>query len=229
MSLYGEVQKEVIQATLADEYGVDVRFRETTTIHIAKPAGTGAAVEFIGEGNEPYLATVGLRVEPGRGAASSSALEVELGSMPDAFFRAVEETVTDAPRCATGGDRLRRDDDPLRLLGPAELRARRLRQEHVEHGGRLPAAHAERAAHRPRARGNELLETAASVHARVPGRHAGRGAAGARAARRSRDSCDGAIEGTIPAAHIHELQLRLPALTRGEGVLETAFARYAPE
>ena len=32
VSLYGEVQKEVIEATLADEYGLAVRFRETTTI-----------------------------------------------------------------------------------------------------------------------------------------------------------------------------------------------------
>jgi ribosomal protection tetracycline resistance protein len=32
VSLYGEVQKEVIEATLATEFGVAVRFRETTTI-----------------------------------------------------------------------------------------------------------------------------------------------------------------------------------------------------
>ncbi len=27
VSLYGEVQKEVVQATLADDFGIDVRFR----------------------------------------------------------------------------------------------------------------------------------------------------------------------------------------------------------
>src|SRR6266511_2830881 len=32
VSLYGEVQKEVIQATLANEFDIDVTFRETTTI-----------------------------------------------------------------------------------------------------------------------------------------------------------------------------------------------------
>jgi ribosomal protection tetracycline resistance protein len=32
VSLYGEVQKEVIQATLADDFGIEVTFRETTTI-----------------------------------------------------------------------------------------------------------------------------------------------------------------------------------------------------
>ena len=36
------------------------------------------------------------------------------------------------------------------------------------------------------------------------------------------------LEGDIPAARVHELQQQLPALTRGEGVLESAFARYQP-
>jgi ribosomal protection tetracycline resistance protein len=36
------------------------------------------------------------------------------------------------------------------------------------------------------------------------------------------------LDGEIPAARIHELEQRLPGLTRGEGVLDTAFARYRP-
>ena len=36
VSLYGEVQKEVIQATLANDFGLDVSFRETTTICIER-------------------------------------------------------------------------------------------------------------------------------------------------------------------------------------------------
>src|SRR5690606_12515990 len=34
------------------------------------------------------------------------------------------------------------------------------------------------------------------------------------------------IEGTVPAARVHELEQALPSLTRGEGVLETAFDRH---
>ena len=45
LSLYGEVQKEVIQETLATDFGIDVEFRETTTICVERPVGTGAAVE----------------------------------------------------------------------------------------------------------------------------------------------------------------------------------------
>ena len=36
------------------------------------------------------------------------------------------------------------------------------------------------------------------------------------------------LEGDIPAACVHALQLELPSLTRGEGVLESAFDRYEP-
>jgi ribosomal protection tetracycline resistance protein len=36
------------------------------------------------------------------------------------------------------------------------------------------------------------------------------------------------LEGDIPAASVHELRQQLPALTRGEGLLESAFERYQP-
>jgi len=36
------------------------------------------------------------------------------------------------------------------------------------------------------------------------------------------------LEGDIPAARVHELRAELPALTRGEGVLECSFDRYEP-
>jgi ribosomal protection tetracycline resistance protein len=36
------------------------------------------------------------------------------------------------------------------------------------------------------------------------------------------------LEGAVPAASVHELHQLLPGLTRGEGVLESAFGHYAP-
>jgi ribosomal protection tetracycline resistance protein len=36
------------------------------------------------------------------------------------------------------------------------------------------------------------------------------------------------IEGEIPAAQVHRLHKELPALTSGEGVLDTSFSRYQP-
>ena len=41
VSLYGEVQKEVIQATLERDYGIAADFRETTTVCIERPATAG--------------------------------------------------------------------------------------------------------------------------------------------------------------------------------------------
>ncbi len=75
VSLYGEVQKEVIEATLASDFGLDVGFRETTTICIERLAGPGAAAERMREAANPFLATVGLRLEPaaaGWGSSSGS-------------------------------------------------------------------------------------------------------------------------------------------------------------
>src|SRR5262249_35624097 len=94
VSLYGEVQKEVIGATLADEYGIDVEFCGTTTICVERLAGSGAAAEFISKAPNPFLATVGLRVDPAPpGSGVRYRLEVEPGSLPLAFRKAIEETV----------------------------------------------------------------------------------------------------------------------------------------
>ena len=84
----------MIEATLAADFGVEAAFRETTTICLERPIGTGAAFEIIDTDSNPLLATVGLRVDPGPdGGGVTFGLEVELGSMPFAFFKAVEETV----------------------------------------------------------------------------------------------------------------------------------------
>src|SRR5439155_1162350 len=94
VSLYGEVQKEVIQATLADDFGLDVGFRETTTICIERLVGVGEAVERLRADTNPFLGGVGLRLEPAAvGSGVTFGVEGELGSMPLAFFRAVEDTV----------------------------------------------------------------------------------------------------------------------------------------
>ena len=96
VSVYGEVQKEVIAATLLLDFGVEVDFRVTTPRLIERVIGTGAAVALLGEEDNPYLATVGLRVEP-RPAGSGVAYAVagdRLGTLPPAFSVAVAETVS---------------------------------------------------------------------------------------------------------------------------------------
>lgn len=96
MHLFGEVQKEVIEATLLDRFGIDVRFAGSTVMCIEKPRSTGQALESMGDEGNPFLATVGFRVESAqeeRGVAYQ--LAVELGSLPLAFHKAIEDTVRD--------------------------------------------------------------------------------------------------------------------------------------
>ena len=90
--LYGEVQKEVMMETLAREYGVAVTFGPSRTICIERPVGTGEHAEIMCEGGNPFYATVGFRVEPAERGSGIRYVR-ELGALPLAFYRAIEETV----------------------------------------------------------------------------------------------------------------------------------------
>ncbi|MEO6503835.1 MAG: translation factor GTPase family protein [Jatrophihabitantaceae bacterium] len=235
VSLYGEVQKEVISATLAREYGVEVSFRETTVICIERLVGYGAAVEFIDGAPNPFLATVGLRVEPAPvGVGVCYRLEVELGSMPYALMRAIEETVHltlrqglygwQVPDCvvvlthtgywprqshmhgafdksmsSTAGDF--RNLTPLVLM--QALRRAGTRVCEPVHAFTLEVPTASYGAVLPVLGQLRAVPLAPDAHGRAY-----------------------TLTGTIPAARVHELQQRLPGLTGGEGVLESAFSHY---
>ncbi|MFC8131779.1 GTP-binding protein [Streptomyces sp. NPDC057302] len=237
VSLYGEVQKEVIQATLLDEYGIDVAFRETTTICVERVTGSGSAYEIIDKDDNPFLATVGLRVDPGPpGSGVEFRLEIELGSMPYAFFRAVEETVRETLLQGVHGWEV--DDCVVTMTHSGYWP----RQSHA-HGTfdksmsstagdfrqltplvLLSALRrAGTAVHEPLHRFGlsvpddvfgTLLPALSRLRA-VPHTQSARGASYV-------------VEGEIPAARVHELEQLLPSLTRGEGELESSFERYQP-
>ncbi|QXE37538.1 TetM/TetW/TetO/TetS family tetracycline resistance ribosomal protection protein [Streptomyces sp. GMY02] len=235
VSLYGEVQKEVIQATLANDFGVDVTFRETTTICVERPAGPGEAVEIMGKDPNPFLATIGLRVEPApHGSGVEFRREIELGSLPLAFLKAIEETVKQtllqgihgwqvidcavtltrsgyAPRqshahavfdksmSSTGGDF--RNLTPLVLMAALKQAGTVVYEPMHRFRLELPA---------------DVYGSALPVLAKL------------RAVPRTPSTHGSSylLEGEIPAAQVHELEQRLPTLTRGEGVLESAFDHY---
>ena len=192
VSLFGEVQKEVIEATLAADFGVEVAFRETTTICIERLVGSGAAFELIDVDPNPFLATVGLRVDPAPvGAGVEFRLEVELGSMPYSFFAAVEETVRTTllqGLVRLGDPGLHGDDDALRLLPPAESHARHVRQEHVQHGRRLPQPHPAGPDDRVAPGRHDGARADAPLPARAAGGHPRVDPAGAGPARRHPDA-----------------------------------------
>ena len=228
LSLYGEVQKEVIQATLANDFGLEVGFNETTTICIERPAGTGEAVEVLGKGS-PFLATVGLRVEPGEGVSLRLDLKVE--SIPlyvyketEVFRQAVEATVRETLRQGLFGwkvddctvvmtqsgyaspDTSARD---FRLLTPLVLMAA-LRDAGTVVCEPIHRFHLEL----PTEALGATLPALARLQA-LPETPTIRGASST-------------VEGDVPAAHVQALRQRLPGLTHGEGVLECIFSRYEP-
>ncbi|HEY0448840.1 translation factor GTPase family protein [Actinophytocola sp.] len=237
VSLYGEVQKEVIQATLADEFGLDVTFRETTTICLERPVGVGEAVEVIDKEPNPFLATVGLRVEPAPvGSGVAFRLGVELGSMPYAFFKAVEETVTETLRQGLHGWEI---PDAVVTMTHAGYWAR---QSHA-HGTFDKSMSSTAGDFRNltplvltdalRRAGTRVEEPMHRFRLEVPADTLGAvlPALGRLRAVPHTPSVRGAayvLEGDLPAAAVHELQQQLPALTRGEGVLESAFDHHQP-
>ena len=231
VSLYGEVQKEVIQATLAADFGIEAGFRETTTICIERPAGAGTAAEFMGEPANPFRATVGLRIVPAEaGAGVRFRLGIERGALPVAFQKAVEETVyqtlqrglrgwqvTDCtvtlthsgftPPPPSGWSKWSSSAGDFRNLTPLVLMSA-LRQAGTRVYEPVHRFHLEAPA-----------DTAWSV---LP------------ALTRLGAVPDGPVTqgsllimtGDIPATQVHELRQQLPGLTHGAGILDATFGYY---
>jgi len=235
VSLYGEVQKEVIQATLASDFGVDVTFRETTTICIERPVGTGSAVELIGVEPNPFLATVGLRVDPGPiDSGVEFRLEVELGSMPSSFFTALQDAIA---QTLTEGSFGWQVTDCIVTMTHSGYWAR---QSHAH--GTFDASMSSTAGDfrnlTPLVLMDALLRAGTGVqeplhHFRLEVPDDALGvllpALGRLRGVPQSTTLHGSVyvlEGEIPAARIYELQQQLPTLTSGEGVLECVFERY---
>ncbi|MGH8776474.1 MAG: GTP-binding protein [Jiangellaceae bacterium] len=237
VSLYGEVQKEVIQATLANDFGVDVTFRETTTICIERPVGRGEAVETMGKEPNPFLATVGLRVEPAPiGSGVDFRLAVELGAMPSAFFNAVEETVKQTLRQGIHGWQVTDCTVTMTHSGyaPRQSHSHGVFDKSMSSTGRdfrnltplvLMSALAQA--------GTRVYEPVNRFRLEVPADSLGsilpalaqlRAVPEAPSARGS----SYLVHGAIPAARVHELEQLLPTLTSGEGVVESTFDHHEP-
>jgi ribosomal protection tetracycline resistance protein len=221
--LYGEVQKEVITETLVREYGVGATFGASRTICVERPNGTGENAEIIFEGENPFYATIGFRVEPAE-PGSGVRYVFGLGLLPLAFYRAIEETVyetlaqglcgwevTDclvtlthagfSSILSTGGD--------FRKLTPLVLM------------GALKES------------GTEVCEPIEELELEIPEETFGAvcGALiNARATIRNAypDGDSHRIVCEIPTAELRAVEQHLPGLTRGDGGWTSHFAGYVP-
>jgi ribosomal protection tetracycline resistance protein len=239
VSLYGEVQKEVIQATLADVFGIDVTFRETTPLYVERPVGTGEAVEILHAESNPFLATIGLRVEPAPDDSGFAfRLEIDPRAAPLYVYKTLESFrehmagyVDDAlceglfgwqvrgcsvtmTRCAYSVP-----DGPPSRRGPLSTAAdfRKLTplvlRQALERAGTVVCEPTVRVS----------VEVPTDTIAAVTRAAARLGAVVETPSLRAKLST---INAVLPASRADDLQRQLPALTGGEGVLESGFAGY---
>ncbi len=94
INLFGEIQMEILKALLKDDFDIDVKFMDTSTIYKETPRGVGSAVAHIYRKGNPFSAGVGIKVEPiGRGKGLEYVTEVSFGSLEKPFQNAVKEAV----------------------------------------------------------------------------------------------------------------------------------------
>jgi ribosomal protection tetracycline resistance protein len=241
VSLYGEVQKQVIEATLATEYGIEIGFRDTTPICVERPVRTATAAEILyGPGN-PFLATLEFRIDPApAGTGTAFRLEVGHQAVPlyiyknmENFAAAMEQYVTQTLRqglhgwpvtdCTVSLTRCQYSvpDGPPSTRGPLSSPQdfRKLTplvvMDALKRAGTVvcePVHHFR--LETPADTLNILLPVLARLHA-------------VSEVASTKDSwCT--LEGDIRVAKVHELRQQIPPLTRGEGVMESSFDRYEP-
>ncbi|MET9890859.1 tetracycline resistance ribosomal protection protein Otr(A) [Streptomyces sp. NPDC006465] len=214
--LYGEVQKEVLAATLVQDFGIEAEFEPSRVRLLERPDGTGEACEEIQRhGHTGFWATVGLRVEPGpRGSGGVFTYETELGALPRAFHQAIEDTVhatlLDGPHgrpvtdyrvtltrsgfvgpLSTAADF--RGLTPIVLLRALQRAGTRVYEPYHAFEVEIPAEALSPVTAELASAGAEFKETTGGRDTWV-------------------------VTGGLPARKVREIELRLPGLTHGEGV-----------
>ena len=239
VSLYGEVQQEVLQATLASDYGIDVELRDTTPLYVERPTRAGEAVEVLHAESNPFLAGLGLRVEPA-GAGIEFRVAVDPRTIPlyvyktvAGFTESVGAYVRETLREGLHGWQVTGclvtltecvysipDGPPSRRGSPSTAADfRKLTPLVVMQA--LAAAE------------STVCEPIVRAHLEVPPETLGAvlpalARLGAVAEPPAVQGELATIESVLPSGAVHELRRRVPGLTGGEGVLETEFSGYRP-
>jgi ribosomal protection tetracycline resistance protein len=163
-------------------------------------------------------------------------LEVELGAMPYAFFKAVEDTVRDTLHQGLEGWQVTDCTVTMTHSGywPRQSHAHQgfdksMSSTGADFRGLTPLVLVEAL----RRAGTQVYEPMHRFRIEAPADTLGAllpVLAALRAVPQTTetraDRC--VLEGAVPAARVHALEQRLPGLTRGEGELESGFGHYAP-
>jgi ribosomal protection tetracycline resistance protein len=245
VSLYGEVQKEVIQATLERDYGIAAAFRETTTVCIERPARAGEAEEVIRakthtnitgrsspESTNPFRATLALRIEPaafGSGVSFRAELEPRLVPLylfktPETFLAQLEGFVHEALEEGPSGWQVTDCAVTVTDCGYASPETsvsdfRRLTQLVLA----TALARAGTWVCEP------LSELALEMpSASAPGVLAALGRLGGRVTGQFSANGVSRASAVLPVARVRSLQHQLPGLSMGEGIVEARPDGYVP-
>ena len=242
VSIYGDVQKEVLEATLARDYGLEVAFLETRPICVERPLGVGEAGELLNAPTNPFNAQLGLRIEPaadgtgvtfGLGAITHDRIPLYAYKRREEFEAAMAGYVRDSLRVGLHGWEVidcivtlvdcwySLADGPPSRRGPLSMPA----------DFRGLTAHV--LAHALADAGTVVCEPILHIRIDLPAASLGAVMAAARrldATLEQPTTGDdvATLVGELPAVRLAGLQRRLPGLTRGEGVIESSFAGYRP-
>jgi len=241
VSLYGEVQREVIEATLAAEYGLEVEFRETTPICIERPAAAGEAVEMLNTPTNPFHADLGLRVEP---AAPDSGVEVRVDVDPrdaplyvfktfESFVEHMDEYVRLALEEGLFGWQVTDCVVTVAKIGYSLADGPPSRRGPMPTAGDLKKLTPLVLLQALEGGGSAVCEPVFRIIAEVPTQAVGPvlaalGRLGAGTGTPLPRGELSVLETTVPASGVQDLRRQLPGLTGGEGVLESEFAGYQP-
>jgi ribosomal protection tetracycline resistance protein len=245
VSLYGEVQKEVIGATLEREYGIAAEFSETTTVCIERPARVGAAEEILHAkthvnitgrssalSTNPFRATLALRIEPlPPGAGIVFVADVEPRLLPLYIFHTPEAFTTQMESYVREG----------LAEGLSGWQVTDCRVTMTDSGYGAPVTNASDfrlltqlvlATALDRA-GTWVCEPLADLALEMPAQTthkvlAALGRLGGRV--RGQYTADGLTraQAVMPVARVRTLQHQLPGLSMGEGLLESRPGGYQP-
>jgi ribosomal protection tetracycline resistance protein len=223
LRLYGEVQKEVVMDTLARDYGVEATFGPSQAICIERPIGTGEAAEIIGGQGNPFYATVGFRVEPAEPGGGLRYVR-ELGALPLAFYRAIEETVHETFKQGLRGWEVTDCAVTLTHAGFSSVMST------AGDFRKLVPLVLMWALHRA---GTEVCEPVEALDLEIPEDTFGAVSGALLHARATmhnavRDGASYRIVGAIPTAELRALEQLLPSLTRGDGGWISRFAGHIP-
>jgi ribosomal protection tetracycline resistance protein len=236
VSLYGEVQKEVLCSTLADAYALEAEFRETTMICVERPSAVGAAVEVLHAGTNPFDATLGYRIEP---APPGSEVEFRLGVgaavAPLHLYGKLELFGEDMERCVLetfeeGLHGWQVTDCVVTLThcmygvadGPPSKRASTSQHDYRRLTPIVLMQALERA-------GTVVCEPLVRAELDVPQRAIGPVLAAVSRLGGVGEAVDGGtVVARLAADRVHELRRQLPGLTSGEGLLEARAGGYRP-